>query len=125
MMANIAIAKKPTPDSMRGPPRGWDPFWLMREMLRWDPFRAMSSMFSSPRRSPPLDVNETEAEYVYTFPLPNQADRERVKTEVRDSQLTVVVAKTGTATPAPAPRPRKTRRTGGSLSAARRRARRG
>jgi Hsp20/alpha crystallin family len=81
----------------------WDPFWFMREMLRWGS--------SSPAAT--FDVEETKDAYVYKakLALPDQADAHHVKAALDNGQLTLVVPKAAAATPAPAPPRSRTRRT--------------
>ena len=51
----------------------WDPLRMMREMLRWDPFREMAPMFPSVERAtfnPSFDVTETKDAYVFKADIP-------------------------------------------------------
>jgi len=51
----------------------WDPLRMMREMLRWDPFREMAPMFPSGERAtfnPSFDVTETKDAYVFKADIP-------------------------------------------------------
>ena len=41
-MANVAVQKKENAETAAIARRDWDPFRLMRDMLRWDPFREMA-----------------------------------------------------------------------------------
>jgi len=74
----------------------WDPFWFMREMLRWGS--------SSPASG--FDVEETKDAYVCKakLALPDQADAHHVKAALDNGELTLVVPK------AP-PQPRASRKT--------------
>jgi hypothetical protein len=45
-MSDIAVQRKDQPQSSTIARRELDPFRLMRDMLRWDPFREMAATFS-------------------------------------------------------------------------------
>jgi hypothetical protein len=62
-MANVEVHKRPSAETSNTSQRGWDPFWFMREMLHWTPFRY----------SPTFDVKETDDAYVYTLVVPKTA----------------------------------------------------
>ncbi len=50
----------------------WDPFRLMRDMLRWDPYRDFDSVFAGTERAfaPTFEVAETKDAYVFRADLP-------------------------------------------------------
>lgn len=51
----------------------WNPLRMMREMLRWDPFREMTPMFSAFERetfSPHFDVSESKDAYIFKADVP-------------------------------------------------------
>jgi HSP20 family protein len=50
----------------------WDPFRLMRDMLRWDPYRDLEPVFGGSERvfSPTFEVTETKDAYVFRADLP-------------------------------------------------------
>jgi HSP20 family protein len=53
----------------------WNPFRVMREMMRWDPFREMTPMFPSAvfeglEWNPSFDVTETKDAYVFKADVP-------------------------------------------------------
>ena len=60
---NLAAEKKPTGETSSATRPGWDPFWFMREMLSWTPFRY----------SPAFNVKETDDAYVYSLVVPKTA----------------------------------------------------
>jgi HSP20 family protein len=70
-MANIAIrrdAGQVTPTRAAE----FDPFRLMRDWMRWDPFREMAPTFAPEREGfyPAFDVKETDHTYVFRADLP-------------------------------------------------------
>lgn len=50
----------------------WDPFRLMRDMLRWDPYRELDSVFGASERAfaPTFEVAETKDAYVFRADVP-------------------------------------------------------
>jgi HSP20 family protein len=76
-MANIV---KRDPEQGLGFPRNaaWEPFQLMREMLNWDPFRALDTF--APRAmstwTPQFDVKETPDSYIIKADLPGIAEED-------------------------------------------------
>ena len=71
-MANII---KRTNDGNQ--PAELDPLRVMREMLRWDPFREMAPMFSGGERTafvPHFDVTENQDSYLFKADVPGVKD---------------------------------------------------
>jgi HSP20 family protein len=56
--------------------RTQDPFRIMREMLRWDPYREIDSAFAGQERAfaPTFEVKETKDAYVFRADLPGVKD---------------------------------------------------
>ncbi|HVV17498.1 MAG TPA: HSP20 family small heat-shock protein [Polyangia bacterium] len=55
----------------------WDPFRLMRDMLRWDPYRELDSVFGQAAErsfAPTFEVKETKDAYVFRADLPGVKD---------------------------------------------------
>jgi HSP20 family protein len=54
----------------------WDPFRLMRDMLRWDPYRELDTVFGQSERgfAPTFEVKETKDAYVFRADLPGVKD---------------------------------------------------
>ena len=49
----------------------WDPFRVMKEMLRWDPFRATTpAYFEKPMFYPSFEVTENKEGYVFKADVP-------------------------------------------------------
>jgi HSP20 family protein len=55
----------------------WDPFRMMRDVLRWDPFRDVGPTFTVDYRAftPNFDVKETKDGYVFRADLPGIEDK--------------------------------------------------
>lgn len=58
--------------------RDWEPFRLMRDMLRWDPFREMTPVFTSEVSSyaPAFEIKETSESFVFKADLPGVKDQD-------------------------------------------------
>jgi HSP20 family protein len=58
------------------PSAAWDPFRVMRDVLRWDPFRELEATFAADYRAfaPTFDVKETKEAYVFRADLPGVKD---------------------------------------------------
>lgn len=65
-MANLIRRKEP--GSME-PSRGMDPFEVMRDLMRWDPFAELAPIAGG-AFMPSFDVKETGEAYVFTADLP-------------------------------------------------------
>ncbi|HVY37071.1 MAG TPA: HSP20 family small heat-shock protein [Polyangia bacterium] len=55
----------------------WDPFRLMRDMLRWDPYRELDSVLGQVAErsfNPTFEVKETKDAYVFRADLPGVKD---------------------------------------------------
>jgi HSP20 family protein len=59
------------------PSIGWDPFQVMRDVLRWDPFRDVGLAPAGDYRAftPNFDVKETKEGYVFRADLPGIEDK--------------------------------------------------
>lgn len=68
----------------------WDPFRLMREMLRWDPYRELDTVFAPTERAfaPTFDVKETKDAYVFRADLPGVKDSD-LEISLTGNRLTV------------------------------------
>lgn len=69
-MANLTVRQSP---SQPAPvTAGWEPLRLMREMIRWDPFREMMPLLPSDAMTfdPAFDVRETKDAFVFRADMP-------------------------------------------------------
>ncbi len=78
-MANL-IRRNQTQQPAATGTGAWDPFRLMRDMLRWDPYRELDTVFGATERAfaPTFEVAETKDAYVFRADLPGvkEADLE-------------------------------------------------
>jgi HSP20 family protein len=76
-MANIAVQKenggKPVPAA---PTREWDPFRVMRELMRWDPFSEMAPIASEAAFAPAFEVKETQDAFVFKADMPGIQEKD-------------------------------------------------
>jgi HSP20 family protein len=91
-MSNIAVQKKEngqTPAASLAR-RDWDPFRMMRDMLRWDPFREMAPVLSAemPSYSPAFEVKETKDGFVFKADVPGTKE-EDIDVSVTGNRLTI------------------------------------
>jgi HSP20 family protein len=74
------IVRRQDPAAANLPAASWDPFRMMREMMRWDPFREMSPLFSSEGTKgmfvPDVDVKETPSSYVFKADVPGLKEKD-------------------------------------------------
>jgi HSP20 family protein len=88
-MADLSVQKKGTevPTTAR---REWDPLRMMRDMLRWDPFREMAPTFAPEAQAyaPAFEVKETKDSYVFKADLPGLKE-EDIEVSVTGNRLTV------------------------------------
>ena len=76
-MANIAVQKenggKPVPAA---PTRELDPFRVMRELMRWDPFSEMTPIVSEAAFAPAFEVKETKDAFVFKADMPGIQEKD-------------------------------------------------
>ena len=87
-MADLAVQKKAeTPTIAR---REWDPLRVMRDMLRWDPFREMAPTFAPEMQAytPAFEVKETKEAYVFKADVPGLKE-EDVEVSLTGNRLTI------------------------------------
>ena len=71
--------------------RNWDPFQIMHELMRWDPFRELgtpSSLSGGYAFAPAFDVRETNDAYVFSADLPGLSE-DAIELSVTGNQLTI------------------------------------
>jgi HSP20 family protein len=71
-MGEISVQKKTSPEIMPAQRREFEPFRLMRDLLRWDPFQEIKPMWSTELAgySPAFDVKENKDSFVFKADLP-------------------------------------------------------
>jgi HSP20 family protein len=93
-MANeVAIQKPAAGGSLPavGPATAWDPFRTMRDMMRWDPFTALSAFPSSQGLTtfaPDFEVKETKESFVFTADMPGVAEKD-LQVQLSENRLSV------------------------------------
>lgn len=87
-MANIT--RRPGEGREAAPTTFFDPFRMMREMLRFDPFREMEAYIPGPERTftPSFEVKETKDAYVFYADLPGVKE-EDLDISLSGNRLTV------------------------------------
>jgi HSP20 family protein len=71
--------------------RNWDPFQMMQELMRWDPFRELAtpgSLGGGYAFSPAFDVRETNDAYVFSADLPGLSE-DAIELSVTGNRLTI------------------------------------
>ncbi len=67
----------------------FDPFRAMRDMFRWDPFREMAPIASSPMAYvPKFDVTETKDSYLFHADIPG-VKKEDIEIQLAGNRLTI------------------------------------
>ncbi len=70
----------------------WDPLRMMRELMRWDPFRELSPIAgpdrAKPMFMPDVDVKETPEGYVFKADLPGFNEKD-VEIQLTGNRLTI------------------------------------
>ncbi len=89
-MAEIATRRQRTPETALAP-RGLEPLRLMRDLLRWDPFRALGpelALAPSTEFFPELDMKETKDAFVFKADLPGIKESD-IEVNVSENRLTI------------------------------------
>lgn len=89
-MANVAVQKKDGGETAAVARCDWDPFRVMREMLRWDPFREIAPAFTVevPSYSPAFEVKETKESFVFRADVPGTKEQD-IEVNVAGNRLTI------------------------------------
>lgn len=88
-MADIAVQKKDRPEGAVAR-REWDPLRLMRDMLRWDPFREMAPSLAVdvPGYTPAFEVKETKDAFVFKADVPGIREQD-LEVNIAGNRLTI------------------------------------
>jgi HSP20 family protein len=88
VMSDITVQKKDRPELVAR--REWDPFRVMRDMLRWDPFREMAPLTSGEAASfsPAFEVKETKDGFVFKADVPGLKEQD-LEVSVTGNRLTI------------------------------------
>lgn len=86
-MANVTVSKTP---SVRSPAFEFDPYRMMRDMLRWDPFREMAPVVQEgiPAFAPAFEVKETKEGYIFKADVPGVLEKD-LEITIAENRLTV------------------------------------
>jgi HSP20 family protein len=89
-MANIAVTKENGGKVQAPMPREWDPFRTMRELMRWEPFSALSAWPAEARdmMNVAFDVKETKDGFVFRADVPG-IDPKDIDVKLHANRLTI------------------------------------
>jgi HSP20 family protein len=89
-MSNVAVQRKDNAETAAVARREWDPFRVMRDMLRWDPFREMAPALSVdvPSYSPAFEVKETKESFVFKADVPGIKEQD-IEVNITGNRLTI------------------------------------
>ena len=91
-MGEIAIQKKNNGRENQVTPARpeWEPFRLMRDMLRWDPFQEMRPLWPAEATSflPAFEIKENKDSFVFKADVPGVKDQD-IEVTTADNRLTV------------------------------------
>lgn len=92
-MANEVTIQKPASTSnvpAVSHAAAWDPFRTMRDLMRWDPFSALSALPSPgiAAFAPDFDVKETKESFVFTADMPGVAEKD-LHVQLSENRLSV------------------------------------
>ena len=89
-MSDIAVQRKDQTQASTIARRETDPFRIMRDLLRWDPFREMAPTFSVELQSysPAFEVRETKESFVFKADVPGTKEQD-IEVNVAGNRLTI------------------------------------
>src|SRR3569623_959718 len=89
-MSNISVQKKENNDVSTLSRREWEPFRMMCDMLRWDPFREIAPAFVAEPSglSPAFEIKETKDAFVFKADVPGIKEPD-IEVNVVGNRLTV------------------------------------
>ncbi|MFO0759730.1 MAG: Hsp20/alpha crystallin family protein [Byssovorax sp.] len=85
------VRRQPTNPANVPATTGWDPFQMMREMMRFDPFRELSLFgrnYPEMSFNPDVDVKETPEAYMFTADVPGMKEKD-LEVSISGNRLTV------------------------------------
>lgn len=89
---NIVRRQNQTPTTPAPAHGDWDPFRMMRQMMRWDPFQEIAPLFPSEGAMgtfmPDVDVKETPEAYVFKADLPGMKEKD-VEVQLTGNRLSI------------------------------------
>jgi HSP20 family protein len=92
IVMNIIRHQPQSPTTTHPTRAEWDPFRVVREMMRWDPFHELGPLFSHDRNQqglvPDIDVKETADSYIFKADMPGVEEKD-VETSLTGNRLTV------------------------------------
>ena len=90
-MADLTVQKKAPSEAPMIARREWDPFRVMREMLRWDPFREMAPAMPAETLvyAPAFEVKETKESFVFKADVPGLKEQD-LEVSVTGNRLSVL-----------------------------------
>jgi HSP20 family protein len=88
-MSLIRRTRTEAPSALTVPSWTWDPFEMMQQMLRWDPFAELSRpAFSGPAFAPAFEVKETKDAFVFKADLPG-VEEQNLDVSITGNRITV------------------------------------
>jgi HSP20 family protein len=90
-MADLSVQKKNQAEAPTLARREWDPFRVVRDMLRWDPFREMMPAVSAEAQAyaPAFEVKETKDSFVFKADVPGLKEQD-LELSITGSRLTIL-----------------------------------
>ena len=90
-MADLTVQKKAPSEAPMIARREWDPFRVMREMLRWDHFREMAPAMPAETLvyAPAFEVKETKESFVFKADVPGLKEQD-LEVSVTGNRLSVL-----------------------------------
>jgi HSP20 family protein len=73
------IVRRQDPNVNLPAPSAWEPFRMMRDMMRWDPFHELTPLFAAEEKGlfmPDVDVKETPNAFVFKADVPGLKEKD-------------------------------------------------
>lgn len=91
-MADIVVRRNGGQIQPTAPFWEWEPFRILRDLMRWDPFQEMAPLLRrelrAPRFMPDVDVKETKDSYVFRADLPGVKEQD-IDVSITGRRLTI------------------------------------